>query len=100
MKSGFNIEWTNEALNNLDSVIEYLAVKWTDREIKNFFKKLDRSLNIISKNPFAFPSSNLKLKVRRCVLSKQTTIYYEIKYNAIVILTLFDNRKLPYSIKL
>jgi len=100
MKSGFNIEWTNEAINNLDLIVEYLSIKWTDREIQKFFNKLDRSLNIISKNPFAFPSSKLKTKVRRCVLSKQTTIYYEIRYSAIVILTLFDNRKSPNSIKL
>jgi len=40
-------------------------------------------------------------KVRRCVLSLQTTIYYSDfpDKNKIVILALFDNRRNPNSLK-
>ena len=78
MKSGYNIEWAAEALNNLDSIIEYLHNRWTDRELSNFSKLLDKRINTISRNPHAFPASSLSPDIRRCVLSEQTTIYYEI----------------------
>lgn len=40
MKSGFRIDWSHEAINNLDSIIDYLTIKWSDKEIRNFFRKL------------------------------------------------------------
>lgn len=99
MKSGYKTEWSDEALKNLDSIIDYLTIKWTDREIRNLFEKLDKRLDIISKNPLSFPASDLRINIRRCVLTEQTSIYYEIKKDSIVILSLSDNRKDPKSIK-
>jgi len=100
MKSGYKIDWSDESLKNLDSIIDYLTVRWTDREIRNFYKMLEKRLSIISKSPLAFPASGIETNVRRSVLSEQTTIYYEIKTDGIVILSLFDNRKDPKSIKI
>lgn len=62
MKSGYSIDWTVEALNNLDGIIDYLTNRWTDREISNFYKLLDKRLEIISKSPHTFPDSELKKK--------------------------------------
>ena len=100
MKSGYNIDWSDEASGNLDSIIEYLQNRWTDREIGRFFKKLDKRIDTISRNPFAFPVVDFRDNLRKCVLSEQTTIYYEIKSDAVVILSLFDNRKDPNSLKI
>lgn len=98
MKSGYNIDWTVEALNNLDDIIDYLTNKWTDREISNFYKLLDKRLKLISISSHTFPDSELKTNVKRSVLSKQTTVYFEVKTNSVVILSLFDNRKNPESL--
>ena len=57
MKNGYRIDWSIEAINNLDSIIDYLSIKWTNREIKNFYKLLDKKLNLISKNPDLFSNS-------------------------------------------
>ncbi|HEY5511903.1 MAG TPA: type II toxin-antitoxin system RelE/ParE family toxin [Prolixibacteraceae bacterium] len=100
MKSGYSIDWTVEALNNLEGIIGYLTNRWTDREISNFYKLLDKRLEIISKSPHTFPDSELKTNVKRSVLSKQTTVYFEVKTDKIVILSLFDNRKNPESLKI
>jgi plasmid stabilization system protein ParE len=100
MKSGYSIDWTFEALNNLDGIIDYLTNRWTDQEISNFYRLLDKRLKIISKSPHTFPDSELKTNVKRSVLSKQTTVYFEVKTDKIVILSLFDNRKNPESLNL
>lgn len=99
MKSGYSIDWSDEASDNLDSIIDYLQKKWTDREIGRFFKKLDKHIDLISKNPFSFPVVDLTTNLRRSVLTEQTTIYYEIKNDIVVILSLFVNRKDPKSIR-
>jgi plasmid stabilization system protein ParE len=100
MKSGYKIDWADEASNNLDSIIEYLQIRWSYKEIRIFFKKLDKRLDVISKNPLAYPGIELDSNIRRSVLTEQTTIYYEIQSDVIVILSLFDNRKDPDSIKI
>ena len=96
----FDVNKSRENPSNLDSIIYYLSGKWTIREISNFYKLLDKKLVLISKNPDIFSNSGLKSNVKRCVLSKQTSIYFEVKDDNIVILTLFDNRKNPKSIKI
>lgn len=100
MKSGYSIDWSDEASDNLDSIIDYLQNRWTEREISRFFKKLDKRLNLISVNPLLFPVIDFAPNLRRSVLTEQTTIYYEIKIDVVVILSLFDNRKDPQSRKI
>ena len=100
MKSGYKVDWSDEASDNLNSIIEYLTNAWTKREISRFFKMLEDRIALISRNPLAFPQIDYGITVRRCVLSEQTTIYYEIKKDSIVILSLFDNRKDPDSLKM
>lgn len=45
------LEWTLEAEKQLDDIIEYLESKWTGREIRNFFRKLEKALEVISTKP-------------------------------------------------
>lgn len=39
MDSDCKVFWTDEALRNLESILDYLNNKWTRREIDNFMKK-------------------------------------------------------------
>jgi plasmid stabilization system protein ParE len=43
----FQILWTDEAISNLDDIIDYLNDKWTEREIIHFKKKLSRQISLI-----------------------------------------------------
>ncbi|MEZ5037032.1 MAG: hypothetical protein R2760_06020 [Chitinophagales bacterium] len=38
MKNGYNIHWTDNALDELEKTIEYLTDNFTDREIKTSLK--------------------------------------------------------------
>jgi len=97
MKNGLEIEWTNEAEQNLHAIFDYLEAVWTEKEIISFTKKLEATLQNISKYPGMFPYYDKTKKARRCVLSPQTTMYYrEIPAEKkIIIITLFDNRRNP-----
>ncbi len=99
MESTYKIIWTDEALDNLANIIEYLEHRWTKREIHNFSRLLDRQVNLIRLNPELFPVSATSLGLRKSVLTKQTTIYYRIDGKQIRIVTLFDNRQDPKKIK-
>lgn len=102
MKNGFNIEWTLEAEQNLNAIFDYLEATWTAREIMAFAKKLEANLQLIAKYPTMFPYYDEAKTARRCVLSPQTTIYYQDipDKNKVVIITLFDNRRNPETLKI
>ncbi|GAO27694.1 hypothetical protein JCM15548_14539 [Geofilum rubicundum JCM 15548] len=82
----YKIRWSEEAVNNLEDILDDLRLKWTDKEIENFKKRLSHQISLIKQNPFLFPSSSIKKELRKAVLSKQTTVFYQIE-NSVVNLT-------------
>jgi plasmid stabilization system protein ParE len=99
MKNTYKLIWSDEALNNLKDIIDYLENRWTQREIRKFAQLLDKQLNRIKDNPFTYTETNRSNGLRKSVLSKQTTIYYRIYESEIRIVTLFDNRQNPCKLK-
>ncbi len=43
MGSDFKVFWTDEAIKNLQSIMDYLDCQWTQREIDNFKKKVSEA---------------------------------------------------------
>lgn len=95
MKNTYKLIWSDEALNNLKGIIDYLENRWTKREINKFAQLLDKQLKLIENNPYLFAESDKLKGLRKSVLSRQTTIYYRIINFEIRIITLFDNRQNP-----
>ena len=87
----YKIIWSIEALSNLEEILNYLIEKWSQREIDNFKKKLTKQIELITLFPTMFPVSLINSKLRRAVLSKQTTIYYRLEENAIYLVFIFSN---------
>lgn len=76
----------------LKRLLEEIEAEWGKRSREKFFLKLSSTMERIS----AFPESSgvvygLK-NVRKCVVSKQTSVYYEIKKDHIFVLTISDSR--------
>ena len=100
MKSGYRIQWTDHALSELEDTIEYLEKNWTERELKNFARELDHTIELISKNPELFQTSKQKKTVRRAVVAKFNDLYYRQKNETVEILSLFSNRQDPERIRI
>ena len=100
MKSGLKIRWTEEASKNLDGIILYLEINWTSKELKSFFRKLEKQLLILSIFPEAYPISVKKRKIRRCVFTKNLAIYYIVGEEVLVLLSIFDTRQQPSKVRI
>lgn len=81
------------AENKLEVLFEYLLKKWSFKVKSEFVKKLDRNIEIIKNNPEGFPESENKPGLHKCVITKQTTLYYRYDDDKIIIVTLFDTRQ-------
>ena len=100
MKSILKIRWTEEATNNLENIISYLETNWTEKELKSFFTKLEKQLELLSIFPQAYPISIKRKKIHRCVFTKNLTIYYTIDNGFIVLLSIFDTRQHPNKLQI
>jgi len=50
-------KWTQEAKDNIISILDYLLEHWTERDAKNFLIKLERIIALIEKGPLLYPRS-------------------------------------------
>ena len=88
----YKIFWSDESLANLNDILNYLESEWSEKEIVKFKTKLGKQIDLISQNPKIFPVSQHQSNLRKAVLSKQTTIFYEIIRFEIHIAYLFSNK--------
>lgn len=100
MKSGYKIEWTDNALSELKQTYQYLEENWTEKELRNLSHAIEKTLKLISYNPNLYPLSDKK-DVRRAIVKKLNTLYYRVREDErIEILSFFSNRKSPDKRKL
>ncbi len=92
------IVWSEEAENQLSEIIEYLENEWSEKEIRNFFVRLEESLYEISKNPDTYKNSTRKPGTKEFQHSKQTTIFYTYDQKNVNILLLWPNKQNPDKI--
>lgn len=93
------IIFSKNAEKSLLSLLEFLELKWSVNVRNQFISNLDESIYLIRKEPSLFPKSQYNKNQYKCVLSKQTTIYYKYNAKAVWILALFDTRQNPKKIK-
>ncbi|HEY3389333.1 MAG TPA: type II toxin-antitoxin system RelE/ParE family toxin [Prolixibacteraceae bacterium] len=93
MAFDYKIFWADEALNNLEDILEYLSKNWTQREVAVFKKSLSKQITLIEQNPKLFPVSQFNPRLRKSVLSKHTTIFYEVSGSVIYLVYLFGNKQ-------
>lgn len=99
MKSGYEIVWSDHALNELTQTLEYLEQNFTEKELKKLSKEIKKSVNLISINPFIFSDSEIR-NVRKVIIARYNTLYYRIKGKDIEIISFFSNRQNPAKRKI
>ena len=98
MKNGYKLIWTKRAYRDLEQILDYLGNNFSQLVIRNFIIKLERRTNLITENPFIFPSSSSFQNVRKSVMTKQVSLYYKVVSNQIFLLSIYDNRQLKNRI--
>jgi len=93
------IIWSPFAESDLDEILEYLIANWSNQVILDYLDLVDNLIAQIGNQPKIYPIINKKLKVRKCVLTKQNSLYYRENRERIEILRIYDNRQNPKKLK-
>ena len=92
------LEFSNRSLKEIRIIVDYLNSKWSEKTSKKFLNKLKENIDLIQINPELFPISEFE-ELRKCVVSKQTSVFFIIEKNKIYIVSVFDTRQNPNKIK-
>ncbi len=90
---------TTLARKNLKDVLEIIEIRFGKNSSRRFANKLYKSLDLIVDNPELFPKSKFNNRMRKCVITKQSTVYYTFNNYEIKVLMVFDTRQNPNKIK-
>ena len=99
MEKGFEILWTDLALEELSETVGYLKREFSQKETDILGDEIERISSITSQNPNIFPNSD-RLQTRKAEILKFYTLYYRIMNDQVEILSFFSNRQSPDKMKL
>jgi len=94
--------WSAKARITFFKVLDYLEKNWNKREIIQFIRKTDVIIQPIQKNPGIFASSSKYKNIHKAIIDKNNSFFYHVdkKNRKIFLLTFFDNRQNPESLKI
>lgn len=85
---------------DIENITQYLDQEWGKNVLTKFLSKVEWIINQIVFNPLQYPVINSKFKIRRCVITKQNTLFYRLVNGKIEIVRIFDNRQDPNKLKI
>ena len=81
--------------NKVQKILSYLEKEWSARVAAEFIKKIDRRIEMLTKQPYiGIPSSKIK-DVRGLLITRHNKMYYKIKDSKVIILNMYDTRINP-----
>jgi plasmid stabilization system protein ParE len=93
------IIWSPLSEKDFARILEYLDKEWDEKVVNQFIEITNNFLEQISINPKQFPLIHKKMKVRKCVITKQNTLFYRDSKQQIDILRIYDTRQDPKKLK-
>lgn len=88
----FQIVWTPLAFDSYQQILDFILENWSIQpviELDQQVKKLEQNL---LEHQFICPPSKSNPNLRKCVISKYTSMIYRIKGTLIEVVAFIDNR--------
>ncbi len=91
MSKEYPIRWTEEAGDTYLETISFILKKWTIKEVEQFEALTHALLDKLRYNQKLCPEIK-KFKLRKCLISSQTSLVYRVKSKSIELIAFVDNR--------
>ena len=94
----YTLRFTKEAEETISHVLAWVRIEWGEKSARRLEKRIFGRARQILRNPFQYPESKLFNGTRKCVVTKQNTLFYKVRGNEILVITLWDNRRDPTNL--
>ena len=88
------IFWTDDAEVTFDSIVLFIEANWSRKDAETFVKHTQKVIMLIADQPYMYKAS-INNDVRQAVITKQTSMFYEVHRDFITVLYFWDNRQEP-----
>jgi plasmid stabilization system protein ParE len=88
----FRLEYSLEAIEDSINISEFILLNFTQKEVRNFHKLIERFEKVVVAFPLMFPKSSLNSEIHRAVLSKPLSVFYAISGDVVLVIGMIDNR--------
>lgn len=72
------VVWSPASEQDIDKILEYINSNWNSRLANLFINKVENCIHLITENPGMFPYINQSLGIRKCVITKQNSLFYRL----------------------
>ncbi|NBW36992.1 MAG: type II toxin-antitoxin system RelE/ParE family toxin [Cytophagia bacterium] len=93
------VRWSDEAIEDYHQNIAYLLKDWSATVAIEFIEDTEITIELIKINPELYPLTSHK-DIRRAVIRKQISMFFEIRDEAIHIIRFWNNYQNPDKLKL
>ena len=90
------IVFSDDGIETLLLTTSFIENKWGLKQAYKFLETVYKKLILASLNPYMYKAFMLSDNIRVGLISKQTSFFYRIQENEIVILFFWDNRQEPF----
>jgi plasmid stabilization system protein ParE len=70
--------WADRASTEYEKLVDYLLEEWGEEITRRIKLEIDQTINRIKNSPEHFPIFVKTKKIRRCVASPQTSIFFRV----------------------
>lgn len=91
----YKIIYSNLATETIDDNLNYLINNWPIKSSTKFLDKVDKTIILLLENPEFYPFWNASKNLRKAIIVKQITMFYEVKQDTIEILLFWNNYQNP-----
>ncbi len=94
-----SIRYSLRARHEEIDLLDYILRDFGSKKAKEVYENIERVLSEIAQMPEMYPASRNKKGLRKCVFSKQTSIYYRVHDEHIEVISFRPNRSNPRKFK-
>lgn len=92
---GLRIVWTENALEDFHTIVDYLLKNWSYPVSKKFIQIVQKRVTILSGSPTIGVAFRKFSDVRSIVLTRHNKLYYSYDEETLTVLNIFDSRQDP-----
>jgi plasmid stabilization system protein ParE len=95
------IIWSPDAVSTFEERIDYLKLKWTEREIINFTNRVKEYLEVLKEEPLIGKRTGKRKNLHTGLIIREVSLIYRVKAITLEIelVVFFDNRQNPKKIR-
>ncbi len=98
--SSFPVRYSSRAYFEYENILDYIVTRFGHSVALKVDLYFEEIISQISINPFLFPVSDKLKNIRRCVISKQTSLYYRFNGEFVEIVSFRGNMMDPTEMNL